>query len=118
MHSVAVVFLFYKMKKGIIIGILIFATLCLIAHLLIRPSSPAFIYEKVGQLLENRTLMDSIGRNQKFQFSYNANDYKYSDTLKYVIRIQGRKRNLIYTGVQFRQSGNSWNQINESIIIE
>lgn len=87
---------------------------------LIKSNTPPFVLSKLDQLKEDRKLMDSIGGFKYFEYSYNKNDFKFRDTVKYSITIKGSDRTLIYKGVQLRTSsgGDDWKQVDENLLID
>lgn len=84
----------------------------------LESSTPSFISNKVGELMNDKFLMDSLGGGGRFEFSYNENDYKFEDTLRYSIKIYGKKRTLVYNGLQRKISGTKWGLVSESLNFE
>ena len=68
--------------------------------------------------MSNEKLMDSIGGNPKFEFTYNEHDYNLKDTVRYTIKITGTERLLTYTGVQLRKDSVNWLSVDETLAIE
>jgi hypothetical protein len=87
---------------------------------LIKSSTPPFVIGKLDELKKDKRLMDSIGGFKYFEYSYNKNDLKFRDTVKYSITIKGSDRELVYNGVQLRISSgsNDWKQVGENLLIE
>ena len=67
--------------------------------------------------LENKTLMDSIGGFKYFEFSYNKNDFKLRDTVKYSITIKGDNKILNYKATQLK-THDSWLEIKTDLRID
>lgn len=110
------------MKKEYIVYVIIFIVLCAIFHFWtkysIESNTPPFISDKLSQLKEDNSLMDSIGGFDYFEFSYNKNDFKLRDTVKYSITIKGDKKVLNYRATQLKGLADKWTEIKKDLIIE
>ena len=110
-----------KPLKKIVIAFVALVILSAIFHFWakyrIESSTPPFIAAKLNELMDSKELMDSIGGSPQFEFSYNKNDYKIGQMVKYTIRIRGRSRTLIYEGLQVK-TGNKWIPSEEKLIVE
>ena len=62
--------------------------------------------------------MDSIGGLKYFEFSYNKNDFKFRDTVRFSIIIKGDSKILNYKATQFKTTPTEWVTIKEDLIIE
>ena len=110
------------MQKKHFIYLSIFFGLCVIGGYVGRPiiesNTPSFILEKLKQLKEDKNLMVSIGGFGHFEYSYNKNDFKQRDTVKYVIKITGRSKVLYFKATQLRITSTDWKAISENLRIE
>lgn len=64
-------------------------------------NSPPFIIEKLEELKANKVLMDSIGEDNQFEFTYNKNDYRERDSVFWRIVLRGPKGTLEYEALHF-----------------
>jgi len=110
------------MQKKHFIYLAIFFGLCVIGsyvgQYVIESDTPPFILEKLKQLKENKNLMDSIGGFDRYEYSFNKNDFKLGDTVKYSIKINGDNKVLNYKGTQLKTSPTDWKAIDEDLRIE
>jgi hypothetical protein len=110
------------MKYEHLVYATIFILLCVIFYnwtkYSIESNTPPFIAIKLSQLKEDKRLMDSIGGFKYFEFSYNKNDFKLSDTVQYSITIKGDKRILNYKATQFKSVGDRWTEFRRELKIE
>jgi hypothetical protein len=110
------------MKKEYIVYAIVFMILCAIFHFWtknsIESNTPPFISDKLSQLKGDKKLMDSIGGFGYFEFSYNKNDFKLRDTVRYSITIKGDKRVLNYRATQLKDVANKWTEIKNNLQIE
>ena len=110
------------MQKKHFVYLAIFFGLCVIGsyvgQYIIESNTPPFILEKLNQLKENKNLMDSIGGFSRFEYSYNKNDFKLRDTVKYSIKITGDTKSCIYKATQFKATSTDWRVIDEDLRIE
>jgi hypothetical protein len=112
-----------KNHKKIIITIVALAILSTVFHFWVKyrieSNTPPFISAKLDELMHNKELIDSIGGTPPFEFTYNKNDYKLRDMVKYTIKIKGSRRTLKYDGVQVKTSpDNKWVPSEEKLVIE
>ena len=84
----------------------------------IMSDTPPFILSRLEELKSNKTLMDSIGGFRLFEYSYNEQNFKNGDTVKYSITITGGKDDLVYKGIQIKNSLNSWVLVTDTLIIQ
>lgn len=82
--------------------------------------TPPFLLTKLDQLMNRKDLMDSIGGSQHFSYDFNKNDFKLRDTVKYSIKIIGKKKILFYTAVHIRENDatNEWRLTIENLTIQ
>ena len=110
------------MKKEYIVYAIVFIVLVAIFHFWTKDSvesnTPPFISDKLSQLKGDKKLMDSIGGFRYFEFSYNKNDFKLKDTVKYSILIKGDTRVLNYYAIQFKHAADKWSEIQKNLEIE
>ena len=107
-----------KYLKYFLVG---FAFVVLVSFLVrnsIKSNTPPFILNKLEQLKSDKILMDSIGGFSQFEYSYNEQDFKNSDTVKYSIKITGYDQKLIYNGTQVKDSLSSWGLLTDTITIQ
>ena len=83
----------------------------------VASGTPPFIVNKLNELIENVELMDSIGGRTHFEFSYNKNDFKFGDTVKYSIKIKGTRRTLNYKASHLRIASDQWRLNDEKMEI-
>ena len=107
-----------KYLKYFILLFIFAVIVSMVMNYVIKSNTPDFILSKLKELKTNDVLMDSIGGYDKFEYSFNKNDYKYKDTVKYSILIIGNKKVLTFQGVQWRESKMKWRQIDERLIID
>lgn len=85
---------------------------------IIQSNTPVFVKEKLTELKENVTLMDSIGGFKNFECRFNSNQYKNESKLEYSITIEGSERSLFYEGIQVKQQDGKWVLLDSKINIE
>ena len=82
-----------------------------------KSDTPAFVLTKLDDLTGDQKLMDSIGGQTYFEFSFNKNDFKFGDTVNYSITIQGSKRILSYSGSHVKTKTDTWILYKEALVI-
>jgi hypothetical protein len=91
-----------------IIGFLLLFVIALVLSYVLRDKilsdSPPFVIDKLEELKANTVLMDSIGEDNQFEFSYNKNDYHRKDTLSWRLLLRGPKGTLDYEAVHLYEN--------------
>lgn len=105
------------LKYFIILFIFAFAVFMVMSRV-IKSSTPPFLSDKLEELRDDKALMDSIGGFDKFEYSFNKEDFNHRDTIKYSILINGHEKKLIYRGIQSRVQGSDWKLVSEALHIE
>lgn len=100
-----------------IILFLIAVGVAFLSRYTIKSNTPTFLLNKFEELKSNQSLMDSIGGFRSFEYSYNKNDFRSGDTVKYQIKIIGQIKVLVYEGVQARNA-DRWNLVRENLIVD
>jgi hypothetical protein len=82
--------------------------------------TPPFILEKLKFLRSSKTLVDSVGGFTGYEYSYNKNDYRDKDTLRYSIRIEGTHRVILYKGVHVKDTAQlrGWRLFKDTLQID
>jgi hypothetical protein len=80
-----------------------------------KSNTPTFLLEKFEELKNNRSLMNSIGGYDRFEYSYQVFYNENYDSLNYGIMIFGKNKKLSYTSVGIRKSGSDEVISNEGI---
>ena len=82
-----------------------------------KSDTPAFVLAKLDDLAGDKKLMDSIGGQTYFEFSFNKNDFKFGDTVNYSITIKGSTRILNYKGSHVKTKPDTWILYKEALVI-
>ena len=82
-----------------------------------KSDTPAFVLAKLDDLAGDKKLMDSIGGQTYFEFSFNKGDFKFRDTVNYSITIKGSTRILNYKGSHVKTKPDTWILYEEAMVI-
>jgi hypothetical protein len=92
-----------------------------VMHILVQNrlgKQPALVLNKFEELVQDKSLMDSIGGWTGYEIKYNTYNFKFDDTVKYTIAIKGRRgKKLMYQAVQLRGDSATWVLLNETLTI-
>lgn len=82
-----------------------------------KSDTPTFVLAKLDDLAGDKKLMDSIGGQTYFEFSFNKDDFKFGDTVNYSITIKGSTRILNYKGSHVKAKPDTWILYEEAMVI-